>query len=322
MAFLGVDLGGTKLCFAVFNTTGDLVRSHKIPIAKREGAAVGALITGEVRKYLSEMREDPIEAIGISVPGICRHKTGTVWAPNIPGWEDYPLLAEVSAVAGHLPVTIECDRACYILGEAWQGNARGTNDAVFLAVGTGIGAGIMVNGTVLCGAHDIAGAIGWMALGRPFVSDYYSCGFFEHHASGSGIAKLAQEQIAATPAYAGLLKNRESLTAVDVFAAYAQNDSIAAGIVGCCIEYWGMAAANLISLLNPEKIIFGGGVFGPAVSLLPKIAEEARKWAQPIAATQVDFQPSALGDKAGVYGAAFLASKRVAAPSVNTIYEA
>lgn len=322
MAFLGVDLGGTKLCFAVFNRAGDLVLSHKIPLAGREGQEVGALITNEIKKYLSEIQEDAIEAIGISVPGISRRKTGTVWAPNIPGWDDYPLLAEVSVVAGNLPVTMESDRACYILGEAWQGNARGASDAIFLAVGTGIGAGILVNGTVLSGAHDIAGAIGWMALGRPFVPNYRSCGFFEFHASGNGIANVAKEQIAATPSYAGPLKDRDSLTAIDVFDAYRRNDPIAVSIIGFCVEYWGMAAANLISLFNPEKIIFGGGVFGPAVSLLPSIAEEARKWAQPIAATQVDFQPSALGDKAGVYGAAFLAAKTVSAQPVNTIYEA
>src|SRR5678815_4753324 len=115
-------------------------------------------------------------------------KTGKVWAPNIPDWGDYPLLEEVENVSGEIPVTIDSDRACYILGELWQGNARGCTDAIYLSVGTGIGAGILTDGKVLRGSHDIAGAIGWMALTRPFSEEYTDCGCFETYASGEGIA--------------------------------------------------------------------------------------------------------------------------------------
>lgn len=322
MAFLGIDLGGTKLGFAVFSQEGEILCASKIPLGSRTGRDVGSLITGEVRKHLDEKNGYSIEAIGLSVPGISRSKEGTVWAPNIPGWDDYPLLKEVEDVAGGLPVTIDSDRACYILGEAWRGAARGVSDAVFLAVGTGIGAGILINGTVLRGAHDIAGAIGWMALGRPFHSKYKSCGFFEYHASGNGITNVTKEILDATPKYSGRLKKTaaEALTAADVFEAFAQEDTVAVKAIQLCIEYWGMASANLVSLFNPERLIFGGGVFGPAVSLIPSIQKEAAKWAQPISATQVSFQPSALGDKAGVYGAGFLALKSVSAQHVKANY--
>lgn len=322
MAFLGIDLGGTKLALAVFNQDGEFLCASKIPLGSRTGREVGSLITGEVRKHLDEKNGYCIEAIGLSVPGISRSKSGTVWAPNIPGWHDYPLLKEVQEVAGGIPVTMDSDRACYILGEAWQGAARGANDAIFLAVGTGIGAGILVNGTVLRGAHDIAGAIGWMALGRPFQSIYKSCGFFEYHASGTGITNVTKAVLNATPRYTGKLKEivAEALTAADVFEAFVQDDIVAVKVIQLCVEYWGMAAANLVSLFNPEKLIFGGGVFGPAVSLIPSIQKEAAKWAQPIAVTQVSFQPSVLGDKAGVYGAGFLALKSVSAQPVNENY--
>ena len=75
-----------------------------------------------------------------------------------------------------------------------------------------------------------------------------------------------------------------------------------------CIAFWGMGAANLVSIFNPEKIIFGGGLFGPAVKYLGEIKSEATKWAQPISITQVSFLPSALGGDAAVYGAGYLAS--------------
>jgi glucokinase len=319
MAFLGVDLGATKLCLAVFDAGGTVVAIEKFPLNGRTGHEVGRLVTDSISSFLSPEKSYSIEAIGIAVPGISRQKSGTVWAPNIPGWDDYPLLNEVTAIAGNRTVTIDSDRACYILGESWQGNAQGIKDAIYLAIGTGNGAGILMNGHILRGAHDIAGAIGWMTLGCPYQEKYTDCGFFEYHASGEGIAKVTREMLRQTPAYNGVLRSihEKALTAADVFAAYDQQDPIAAEVLSQAVVYWGMAAANLISLFNPETIIFGGGVFGPAVAFLSSIEKEAAKWAQPIAATQVAFRASALGDKAGVYGAGYLAEKSVSSLHVN-----
>ena len=104
-------------------------------------------------------------------------------------------------------------------------------------------------------------------------------------------------------------KNVDALTAVDVFDAYETEDELAMKVINNAIEYWGMAVANLVSIFNPEKIIFGGGVFGPALRWLDAIYEEARKWAQPISMLQVTLKGSALGNQAGLYGAAYLALK-------------
>ncbi len=301
MAILAVDLGGTKLALAVFSDDGEMLHRASYPLDKRMGKAVGTLIT-------DAMQQIPIKvnAIGIAVPGICRHQSGTVWAPNIPGWEDYPLLAEIKAVAGNTPVFIESDRSCYILGEIWQGNAQGCKDAIFLAVGTGIGAGILINGEVLQGARGIAGAIGWMALDRPFQNSYADCGCFESMASGEGIVKVALQLILKDPGYNGILR-KDALSAQDIFAAYRKNDHIAVEVILQSISLWAMATANLVSLFNPEKIIFGGGVFGPAVEFLPVIAAEAARWAQPISMKQVRLEVSGLGSDAGLYGAAYKA---------------
>jgi glucokinase len=315
MALLAFDLGGTKLATAVFNEEGEILSREITTLDKRNGSEVGELI---VRIFLSIhdaalLTGNEITSIGISVPGIYRVKTGTVWAPNIPGWDDYPLLNEIKKVAGKIPVTIDSDRACYILGEFWKGNAQECDDAIFLAVGTGIGAGILINGNVLHGSHDIAGAIGWMALNKPFTEDYISCGCFEYYTSGEGIAKLAQKLVGEHKHYSGQLINikPEQINSHDVFHAFENEDEIAGKVIQNCIEYWGMATANLVSLFNPEKIIFGGGVFGPAVTLIPKIKEEATKWAQPISMTQVTFEASGLSSDAGVYGAGFLALKNL-----------
>jgi glucokinase len=309
MSLLGVDLGGTKLALAVFGKEGDLVHRHNVLLEGRQGKAVASLICEQIVRQVDTQKTagDPVQAIGISVPGISYQKTGLVWAPNIPGWDNYPLRAEVRQAVGDLPVKIDSDRACAVLGEVWKGNAPSCQDAIFLTVGTGIGAGILADGRVLRGAHDISGCIGWMALQRPYLDLYDSCGCFEYYASGDGIARTAQWLLDKNKAYQGPLRGAEPLSAREVFDAFDQGDELAKEVLDLCVELWGMASANLISLFNPEKIIFGGGIFGPAVPLIPAIAKEAEKWAQPIGMQQVTFEASVLGGDACLFGAAFLA---------------
>jgi len=318
MCFLAIDLGGTKLAVAVFTHNGDLLRKEKTMLDKREGAEVGQLIASQIEKFIREEKEEIIQSIGISIPGIYHTREGTVWAPNIGGWNNYPLLKEVQAIAAHIPVSIESDRSCYILGEWWKGAAKNCTDAIFLAVGTGIGAGILTGGNILRGANDIAGAIGWMALQQPFDPQYVDCGCLETIASGEGIAKFTRKLLLQNPDYKGLLKNApQLLTAIDVIDAYDRGDTISVQVVDRCIEIWGMAIANLVSLFNPQKIILGGGVFGPAVKFIPAIYKEAMKWAQPISMGQVVIEASVLGADAGLFGAAYLAVQNLKPKSIH-----
>ncbi|WP_276373255.1 ROK family protein [Chryseolinea sp. H1M3-3] len=309
MPVLGIDLGGTKVAVALFSESGLLLSKTAVPLDGRKGSEVGALIQMLVKDHLPK----GIRSIGVAVPGISRHATGTVWAPNIEGWDDYPLKEKIEEVADGAPVTIDSDRACSILGEQWCGSAKGCKDAIFIAVGTGIGAGILVDGNVLRGAHDIAGAIGWMALTKPFENKYKSCGCFEFYASGTGIPKLAREVLSADSTASVLrIYPPDDLSARHVFEAFDEQDPLAHTIIRECISFWGMAAANLVSILNPEKIIFGGGIFGPASKFINDIKAAATKWAQPISITQVSFENALLGADASVYGAGFLAFKNQA----------
>jgi glucokinase len=315
MSLLGIDLGGTKLALTQFTLEGAALYKSSIPLAGRKNSDVGILITDTIANIIKSNQDDDtrVRSIGISVPGISRIKTGTVWAPNIPGWEDYPLLSEVQAVSGEIPVAVDSDRACSILGEIWQGKAAGCKDAIFLTVGTGIGAGILVNGTILRGSHDISGAVGWMALRSPFIDEYTNCGCFEYYASGNGIARVAQNLLQKEKTYSGQLRKKavEEITSHDVFAAFGANDPIAKEVFRICVNYWAMAVANLVSIFNPEKIIFGGGVFGPAIQFIPAIKAEALKWAQPISIHQVSIEASALGSEAAVYGAGYMALQSI-----------
>ena len=315
MPVIALDLGGTKLAAALLSNEGDLLFIETAPLEKRNGPEVSHLILQQANDLIKKAANENItvSSLGICVPGIAYTKTGRVWAPNIPGWNDYPLLNELQKGLENkqLNIKIDSDRACYILGEVWKGNARGCRDAIFLAVGTGIGAGIFVNNQVLRGANDIAGAIGWLGLSKPFDNKFIPCGCFEYNASGEGIAKVAKEMMAEGQFIQSILMDKDSgsLTAKDIFDAYVKRDQLAVTVLNNAIEYWGMAVANLVSLFNPEKIIFGGGVFGPALIFLDAIYNEAKKWAQPISIRHVQLVGSALGNDAGLYGAGYLALK-------------
>ena len=316
MPTLGIDLGGTKLATAVFGDDGEILHRDSVPLGGRAGRDVGALIVERVRDLLRRPgrprhARDPRPAVGVAVPGIYRASTGTVWAPNIPGWDDYPLLDELRAgVPSGTRVTVDSDRAAYILGETWRGAARGARDALFVAVGTGIGVGILADGRVVRGHAGIAGAAGWLALDRPYRDEYAGCGCFEYHASGPGLVKVARELAGQDPSYTGALRRPAAsgdLTTADLFAEYERGDPLATRVIDDAVEHWGMGAANLVSLLDPEVVVFGGGVFGPAARFLDRVRAVAARWGQPISMRSVSFVASALGGDAGLYGAGRLA---------------
>jgi glucokinase len=314
MAVIGLDLGATKLAGALFGPDGSARSRASTLLEGRAGDGVGRLIVEQLRELraAAEAQGEAVEAVGVSVPGIAHHEGGTVWAPNIEGWERYPLRELLAAeVDAGCPVVVESDRACSILGEVARGAARGCRHAAFLAVGTGIGAGILVDGSILRGAHDIAGAIGWMGLDRPYRAAYDRCGGFESNASGAGIARVAREYLRAEPGHQGPLRaiEPERLTAHEVFAACEAGDALAARVVANAVECWGMAVANVVSLFDPEMVVLGGGLFGPAAGQLDRIVAEARRWAQPVSFGKVAVRTSALGAEACLYGTGELAQR-------------
>lgn len=296
IAVIGIDLGGTKLSAALFSSSGELLAKEYKLLNGAAGTAVGVTVAETILALRARRPDLRVNSVGICVPGIVYSKRGTVWAPNIPGWDNYPLKDDLNAVLNDrsIRISIESDRTCYILGELWKGAARGCTDAIYLAVGTGIGAGILLDGRIIHGAGDIVGATGWMALESPFRDEFIPVGCFEYYASGNGIGNQAK-----------LLYDDPKKTSYDVFSDYGK-DPIATRILDKAIQLWGMGAANLVSLFNPQKVIFGGGVFGPAVQYIGRIYAEARKWGQPISMRDVVFCASEVGGDAALLGAAYL----------------
>ncbi len=298
---IAVDLGATKCAGALVSLQGQLLHHCHELLGKKAGREAGELTIGIIGTLLKKAARlgHQVRGIGISVPGISYRETGTVWAPNISGWDAYPLRAHVEEQFPQFKpsIVIDSDRACSVLGEEWAGAATGCKNVVFLAVGSGIGAGILVDGKVLRGKNDIAGAIGWMALSTEFKEGYKTFGCFEYHAAGDGLVRVEKELAGGNMGYG---------KAIEIFNAFEKGDPIARRVIDQAIQYWGMASANLISLFNPEKIIFGGGVFGPAARFIDDIYLEAKRWAQPISIREVEFTASRLGSEAPLYGAARL----------------
>lgn len=301
MAVIGIDLGGTKVAAAIFHADGKMLLKETKLLDGATGEKVADLIVEVVNSLIEQKNDVHIDAVGICIPGIVYSKKDTVWAPNIPGWDNFPLKAHLEKGLGRedIKIFIESDRTCYILGEVWKGAAKGCTDAIYLAVGTGIGAGILLDGRIIHGSNDIVGATGWMALENPYTHEWDQCGCFETYASGNGIGYQAKK-----------LYRDNTKSSYDVFAGYGK-DPIATEILDKAIQMWGMGAANLVSLFNPEKVIFGGGIFGPAVQFIPRIYKEACKWGQPISMKEVKFCASAIDGEAALLGATALALRAI-----------
>jgi glucokinase len=316
----GIDVGGTKISSALFTKTGGILGKTKVAIDGSGGERAAGQI-GEAILSLGKTAArvgGRLLAVGVSVPGIVYSESGCVWAPNIPGWDRYPLRErlerEAAAWPGRsgtpFPLILESDRSAYVTGEAWRGAAAGASDAVFLAVGTGIGAGILVGGRLVHGHEDIAGAVGWFGLAPEFKPVYADMGCFEAEASGNSVGRKARELIGAgRPSLMLELAGgrMENVTAETVVAAARRKDPLALEVVADCARYLAMGVANIVSMLNPGVVVLGGGLFQAADIFLEPVRREFRKWAQPMAAENVRIEISALGEDAGLYGCGKLA---------------
>jgi glucokinase len=352
----GIDVGGTKIASALFTPAGEISARDKIAIDKAGGDAAAGQVASRIEALAEAARAagGRLLAVGISVPGIAYSASGKVWAPNIPGWDQYPLLERIRSdprfreipsrypsppregmpemgdgprAGGHLvglsvqekrglpptgiiSLVLESDRSAYVAGEAWRGAAAGARDAVFLAVGTGIGAGIISGGRVLHGHEDIAGAVGWFGLDPVFKPDYAAMGSFEAEASGTSVARKARARLEqGRPSVMRDLAGGDlaSVTAEVVAEAARRGDPAALEVVAEAVTYLAMGVANIVSILNPEVVVLGGGLFQAADIYLEPVRREFRRWAQPLAARAVRIEPSALGEDAGLFGCGRLA---------------
>lgn len=285
---LVADLGGTKIAVARVGESGAVTHQLHAPTPPAGGLAVVESIVD----LLHRLPGNGAGGIGVNVPGLA-YPDGSVWAPNISGWERMPL-GELLHKRFDLPVLVESDRNAFVTGEAWRGSAKGCSDVVFVAIGTGIGAGIISGRRLIRGCGELAGCLGWMAVRDNFLPDYQAIGCLESHVAGPGIARAAQRVF------------HRPIEAREVVKRARQGDARAREVIAQAGHDLGLALANLVDILNPQMIVIGGGVAGAGNLLLGPARETLRRWAQPLAAKQVRISRSRLGTRAGVLGVAKL----------------
>ncbi len=303
---LGLDLGGTKIASGIVDASGRVLSALRIP-TPANGVRQDLAALFDAAHSAASAAGIPwksVRAVGVGVPGAFDPKTRTVWAPNLPGWKRMPL-ENLLGRALRKPVFVEGDRNVQALAEAWLVHPRVRN-LVFLTVGTGIGAGIIVDGRVVSGSRGVAGAAGWMAIEREWQTRFARIGCLEALAAGPAVSRLAREAARKNPrsALGALLRSGQDLTAEQVVLAARRGDRCARQVLEEVGSNLGRGVAGIISLLNPEIVVLGGGLAGAGHLILDPLRAAAPKWGQPLASSQVRIVRSELGEDAGILGAA------------------
>lgn len=309
---IGIDVGGTNVKLALVNENGQIVYSNSVPTRAEMGYEFTVNnIKQAIYELLKETKLDAkdIQGIGFGFPGQVDYKAGIVRnAPNIPGWVEVPI-AKLIEDEFHIPTRVDNDVRCAALGELNYGAGKGCENMVCITVGTGIGSGLIINGKLVRGASNAAGEIGHIKL-QMHDGPICGCGdtgCFEAFASGPSIVAMAEEYIKGgkSTKYREMA-NGTAITPFIVCEAAKAGDPVAQRIFTIMGEYLGVGLSSVVNLLNPEKIIIGGGVADAGEILMRPLVETLRKRAMKIAGSAVEVVPAQLGNTAGVIGASLL----------------
>ena len=307
---IGIDVGGTNVKLALVSPEGKIIYSNSIPTHAEMGYEYTVNnIKEAIRDLLKETDSKPenIQGIGFGFPGQVDYKSGIVrLAPNIPGWVDVPI-AKMIEEEFHIPTRVDNDVRCAALGELNFGAGKGCENLICITVGTGIGSGLIVNGKLVRGASNAAGEIGHIKLqmnGGP-ICGCGDTGCMEAFASGPSIVALAEEYIRGGKSTKYRELANPDITPYVVAVAAKEGDPVARQIFRVMGEYIGMGLVSVVNLLNPEKIIIGGGVADAGDILFDPIKETIAKRAMTIQ-KEVEIVPAQLGNTAGVIGASLL----------------
>lgn len=318
---LVADLGATSIDVAVADLSGAIL-DHRA-----EDAEIGAgpeIILGRVEELFDEVcagnavLPGRLWGIGIGVPGPVEFSTARPVAPPImPGWDGYPVRDRLSDRYG-APVWVDNDVNVMALGERAEGIAQGTDDLLFIKVGTGIGAGIISHGELQRGAQGSAGDVGHIQVvaDPAIVCRCSKIGCLEAVAGGAALARAADRAAdnGESPLLADLLARRGSLSARDIIEASRFGDRASLQLLRQAGLHIGQMLAIAVNLLNPSLIVIGGGLANAGDVLMASIREVVYGRSLPLATRHLRIQQSTLGERAGVVGLADMVLGQLFAP--------
>jgi glucokinase len=308
--YLGIDIGGTKC--TVLAGTEEMEILHRIQFATRTEKGPDYAIT-KIIEGISELQQRyetwNLKAIGISCGGPLNSKTGIIYSPpNLPGWDNIPIVEIIKEKTG-IPAFIQNDANACALAEWKFGAGKGVENMVFLTFGTGLGAGLILNGQLYTGTNDNAGEVGHIRLEEDGPVGYNKAGSFEGFCSGSGITRLAQIKAGeklkrgGKTSYCQSYDDLNNITTAKLAKMANEGDEDALELFRISAEKLGEGLSIIIDILNPERIVIGS-VYARNPQLFDSLMEKViEKEALSGAWNVCKIVPAELGDKVGDYAA-------------------
>lgn len=317
-AYAGIDIGGTNIKFGLVDLKGRVIFKEQRPTLVEKGAEpLMHLVTNIAERLLYHAAEDDFEVkwLGVGTPGAVDGRTGKVISisPNIDGWQGMEI-GRILHERLNMPVYVDNDVNAMALAESRFGAGVGYKSVVCVAVGTGVGGGIVLDGKLWRGSNYTAGEIGHMTIN--LNGPQCRCGSkgcLETYCSSGAMMNLVKSKLGnvLTPAFEEVLDGSiDNLTIKKLFAAAKKDDEIALSVISETGQLLGLALAGVVNLLNPEIVIIGGGVADGGAGYVDHVSAEIRKRAFSSATEKLRIARATLGNDAGFIGAGILGDSR------------
>ncbi|MEZ4520465.1 MAG: ROK family protein [Thermomicrobiales bacterium] len=306
---LAVDLGGTNLRCGIIDSSGNLIAESSQSSGSDEGPeAVVQRIARLIDLVATDQGIADDVPIGLVAPGPLDLRTGTVrYAPNLKGWSDVPLRAMLEDLSGR-EVMLGNDANAQALGEFYFGAASGVDNLIYVALGTGLGGGVIAEGKLIDGIDGLGGELGHTTVNMD--GPRCTCGSqgcVESYCSGWAIARDGQALVNSNRSAAiARIAGDHPVEAPAVSEAASEGDPEAGKILRQAGRALGAGLANFVNIFNPEMIVIGGGLADVGSLLLDPARDAMRQYALPDLVGTLEFRRSALGGKTGIFGAAAL----------------
>ena len=311
---LGVDIGGTKIAAGLVDTQGSILFQTRVPMCAREDAATGFAAVQNGIEAVFAARPDArarLAGIGICAPGPLDPRTGVVLnPPNVPCWRNFPLAAEVQRVF-NVCAKIDNDANAAALAEAIWGVGVGFRNVFYATLGTGIGTGIIFDRRIYHGRTGSAAEGGHVSI--DYNGPRCGCGkrgCIEALCSGPAIALRARTRLAETSAKSQMRElaggDLKALTAENVAEAFHAGDTLAREVLEATADLLTVWLGNMIDLLEPDVVVFGGGVAHLMSEFFTRMQNELPKWSINARCTEIPLALAKYGSDAGIAGAAAL----------------
>lgn len=312
--YVGIDLGGTNTKIGLLNIEGDILKSSIIKTLSSEGVDKTMERIWSVIQELAketDVNVENIKGIGMGIPGPVEEQSIVAFFANFPWGTNVNVKEKLEKITG-IETKLDNDANIIALGEAKYGAAKGSKSSVTVALGTGIGGGIYVNGMLISGFKGAGGEVGHMKI----VKDGRVCGCgqkgcFEAYASATGLIREAVSRLTVNKQnllYTMIEGNIAGLEAKDIFDAAKEGDAFSLDLVDYEAEYLAMGIANILNIINPETIVLGGGVALAGDILLDPLRKKLEKYALPVTLEDLKIVQGILGNEAGIKGAVGLFS--------------